>query len=346
MDVASLALAALAVAAVVAALAVPAGGSVSGAYAGRADGAGLAALGHQPSLAALVLAAALLAVSLTVAAGYGIGPFSRERAEFLEGRDFSLIEREYLYRERIHAAELDLLRNGHQSQLASLRRAHEGQIEALREEFQEAYEALVVDGESLVRRIAPEFGLNPDFMVAVAGRESGFNATIANVDSGARGLFQFMPATWNEIGPIYQDRIEALGYEFVPVTSDNSGTEDDPRNDGRMNTVMGSLLTVRNIEQTGSTDPAILYLAHFAGPAMAAYVNENREENPEEPIRDVAVAVFGESFAAAVIEANAAAYTEEMTIADFYDWSAARFRGIESAVVGDDSDDDDSDDSQ
>jgi hypothetical protein len=53
--------------------------------------------------------------------------------------------------------------------------------------------------EALVRRIAEAEGFYPDFVVAVARRESGFDIT-ATSRAGAYGLMQLMPATADRFG--------------------------------------------------------------------------------------------------------------------------------------------------
>ena len=302
-------------------------GAVLGGDAGALTGGGpFGQPGTRRWLAAGLVPVAAIAFAVVL----DTGPWSRIGADHLRGRDFALIEREFLYRQRIHDTTIDLMRRGHRAEIQALRASYEDQIVSLRARYEEAWEAMTQNSEQLVRSIAQQFGLNPDFMAVVAGRESGFDPGIANADSGARGLFQFMPATWNQIGDQYRDRIEEQGLFYEPVTRDNQGGQEDPRNDARMNTVMGALLTLTNIELTQSDDPAILYLAHFAGAEMARYVAVNLEENPDELIRDVVRRIMP-GFAELVIEQNAAAYEEETTVADFYQWSASRFAGIDSA---------------
>jgi hypothetical protein len=288
-----------------------------------------------PQQRGLVLAAlGLLAVAATAfALSAVVRDRGADRYAFGPGRG-ELIERELRYQERMYEHALRLLQETHAIEMQRLREGYESEIAALRSRYAEVYQSLTVSNEELVRRIAQQYGLNPEFFAAVSGVESGFDSTIANPESGARGLFQFMPATWNDVGSRYADRLAETGYEYEPVTRENRGQETDPRNDARLNAVMGALLTLDNIEYVGTDDPAIVYLAHFAGPEMAAYVNENFETNPDEPIRDV-VRRLMPGIAEAVIEQNAPAYTETMTVRDFYQYSAARFAGIDSAVAPD-----------
>ena len=279
-----------------------------------------------PAVALLVMAA-----SVAVAVMAQTGPWHRASADHLRGRAFELVEREFLYRQEVQQATLALMRRAHGLELDALRTDHETQIASLRARYQDAWESLAQNSELLVRNTAVEFGLNPDFLAAIAARESGFDPFIANSMSGARGLFQFMPATWNEMGRVYDREIAETGLAYAPVTSENRGTDDDPRNNARLNAVLGAMLALYNIELTGSSDPAILYLAHFAGPEMARYVARNLDSQPDQPIRDVLRQIMP-NLADAVIEQNAPAYTEDTTVADFYQWSAAQFAGIPDAL--------------
>ncbi|MCB9957734.1 MAG: lytic transglycosylase domain-containing protein [Rhodospirillaceae bacterium] len=291
-----------------------------------------AARGIGPGDAPVLAAGVALGAAVIVAAWTQLGPWHRGSAEHLRGRAFELVEREFLYREQVHEATLGLLRRAHRQEIETLRAAQESAIALLREQYEDAWLMLAENSEQLVRTVATQFGLNPDFLAAVASQESGFDPFIANTLSGARGLFQFMPATWNEMGQVYGQQIADAGLNYQPVTSENRGTEDDPRNNPRMNAVLGAMLVLYNIELTGSSDPGILYLAHFAGPEMARYVAEHLTDTPDQPIRDVLRQIMP-NLADAVIEQNAAAYTEETTLADFYRWSAAHFPGIPTALA-------------
>ena len=282
---------------------------------------------------ALAIAVAVaLAATIAAAAWLQVGPWHRATADHLRGRAFELIEREFLYRQEVHQNVVALMERAHRQEITALRGRYEGEITSLRERYQEAWEALAQNSEQLIRSVALQFGLNGDFLAAVAARESGFDPGIANALSGARGLFQFMPATWNEMGRLYAEEIAAAGLVYEPVTAANRGDDADPRNNARLNAVLGAMLARFNMEATGSTDPAILYLAHFAGPEMARYVATNLEAQPDQPIREVLRQIMP-NLADAVIEQNAPAYREETTLADFYQWSAAHFAGIPSALA-------------
>lgn len=291
----------------------------------------LAQRNHRPLIMA-TLGALLLA---SLASGLSVGLIQGERAPAgLATRDFALVEREFLYRERLNERIVDRLQQAHDQEMRQLREGYESQLEALRSRYQEAYEQMTQNNEQLVRSIAAQYGLDADFFARVSGVESGFDSTVANPESGARGLFQFMPRTWNGIGDQFGDDIHAAGAVFEPVTRENAGTEQDPRNDARLNTIMGALLTRLNIESVRSTDPAIVYLAHFAGPEMASYVNTNLNTNPEELIRAVVRRIMP-GLAEAVIEQNAPAYEETTTLRDFYQFAASRFADIETALSPD-----------
>ncbi len=277
------------------------------------------------ALAATAVAAALCALATVVV-------YQQVDRYALGFNSPAVIQRTFHYRERMYDHAMRLMEQTHALELQRLREGYETELAALRSRYEEVYEHLTVSNEELVRRVAQQYGLNPEFFARVSGVESGFDSTIANPESGARGLFQFMPATWNDVGSRYADRLAEIGHAFVPVTRDNRGRETDPRNDAELNAVMGALLTLDNVAYTGSYDPAIVYLAHFAGPQMAAYVKDNRETNPDEPIRDVVRRLLPD-LAEAIIEQNAPAYTETTTVRDFYQYAAARFAGIDSAVL-------------
>ena len=247
--------------------------------------------------------------------------------------DFALLEREFRYREQVHERRLALLTQTHGLEIQDIRDRYEIELTLLRERYDEAWQGLTRNNEALVRNIAGQFGLDADFFARIAGVESGFDSTVANPESGARGLFQFMPATWNQIGTLFADRLTDAGVVYFPVDRDNRGTDADPRNDARLNTIMGALLTTYNIELIDSNDPTIVYLAHFAGPEMARHVRDNLEANPDQPIRDALRAIMP-NLADAVIEQNAAAYQEDMTLQDFYRYAAARFEGIDRVQIG------------
>ena len=130
------------------------------------------------------------------------------------------------------------------------------------------------------------------------------------------------------MGTQFAEQLSEAGVVYVPVDGGNRGTATDPRNDARLNAVMGALLTQYNIALTGSDDPAIVYLAHFAGPEMARQVRDAVETDPDRPIRDV-VRTIMPALAEAVITQNAAAYAEDMTVQDFYRFAASRFDEIQ-----------------
>jgi len=309
--------------------AVPPGSGGSGGAAASGDGWMAILRPGWRTLAAGALAALGLGALLAVLAG-GLADRHRMPAG-LATRDFALVEREFIYRERLNERIVERLEQTHEQQMRRLREGYETELAALRSRYQEAYEQMTQNNEQLVRSIAVQYGLDPDFFARISGVESGFDATVANPESGARGLFQFMPRTWNQIGSQFGDDILAAGVSFEPVTRENSGAEADPRNDARLNTIMGALLTRLNIETTQSTDPAIVYLAHFAGPEMANYVKNNLESNSDEPIRDVVRRIMP-NLAEAVIEQNAPAYEETTTLRDFYQYAAARFADIQTVL--------------
>ncbi|HEX2241595.1 MAG TPA: transglycosylase SLT domain-containing protein [Actinomycetota bacterium] len=68
--------------------------------------------------------------------------------------------------------------------------------------------------ESIIVGAAEEFGLSPDYLVAVAMCESSLNPYAVS-PAGYYGLFQFGPITWSEFGygsiwdPVAQSRTAA-----------------------------------------------------------------------------------------------------------------------------------------
>ena len=310
-----------------------AGLAAAGAAILRPAGSGPAAAGADPWRLALHGGGLVLAAAALVVAGRYAGDGAGRPLTFTLG-DFALLDREFRYREEVHERRLDLLTQTHSLEIQGMRDRYETELALLRERYDEAWQGLTRNNEALVRNTAGQFGLDADFLARIAGVESGFDSTIANPESGARGLFQFMPATWNEIGVLFADRLTDAGVVYFPVDRNNRGTDADPRNDARLNTVMGALLTAYNIELTQSDDPAIVYLAHFAGPEMARHIRDNLDADPDQPIRDALRAIMP-NLAEAVIEQNAAAYQEDMTLQDFYRYAAARFEGVERVLAGD-----------
>ena len=277
----------------------------------------------------------LLAVAAAVVwAGGRLGD-SAGRPMTLTLGDVALMEREFRYREQVYERRLALLAETYRLDRAQMQDRYETELALLRERYDDAWQGLTRNNEALVRRIAVDFGLDADFLARIAAVESGFDSTVANPESGARGLFQFMPTTWNAVGARFAERLSEAGVVYAPVDGGNRGTAADPRNDARLNAVMGALLTRYNIGLTDSDDPAIVYLAHFAGPQMARHVRDGLESDPDQPIRDVVRAIMP-ALAEAVIAQNAAAYAEDMTVQDFYRLAASRFEEIESVLVPED----------
>ena len=54
--------------------------------------------------------------------------------------------------------------------------------------------------ESIVRRYAIDAGIDPETAIRIANCESSMNPFARNEQSGAQGLFQFLPSTWEWIG--------------------------------------------------------------------------------------------------------------------------------------------------
>ena len=57
----------------------------------------------------------------------------------------------------------------------------------------------MMDVQYLITSKAREYGLDPDTMLKIADIESKFDPKARN-PSGASGVFQFMPSTWQQYG--------------------------------------------------------------------------------------------------------------------------------------------------
>ena len=303
-------------------------------YVGRAGFAGaawsgLADPGQRGLMRASAATVALAATAFTVAA------WTRDAADVSAqpgAHRFALVEREFTYRMNVANHRVALAERSATAALVARQQAYEDQLATLQAAYEYALDNLASNAERLVRLVGEQFGLNPDFFARIVAIESGFNPTIANQLSRARGLFQFMPRTWNTIGEHFADEISSRDLVFEPVTRDNRDGDADPRNRARLSAVMGALLTRYNMEAVETDDPAIIYLAHFAGAEMASTVRDAMADDPERMIRDVLREVMP-NLADAVIEQNAAAYPEDATVQWFYEWSAEHFHGIDSAVL-------------
>lgn len=114
----------------------------------------------------------------------------------------------------------------------------------------------------IITDAAKTVDVDPHYMLNIAGHESGYDVN-AKSDTGARGLFQFIPSTWKayitKYGPLYG---------FGP---------DTPPTNAKANALMAahytkdSIASLRSITGREPT-PGDLYMAHFLGPQGAAKV--------------------------------------------------------------------------
>lgn len=149
--------------------------------------------------------------------------------------------------------------------------------------------------ETALRRAAMATGVDFNFLVRTAERESGFNATARAGTSSAAGLFQFVEQTW--LGTMKRHGA-AHGYgqyaAAIQVGADGRLRVDDPdwrraimdlRFDPTASSIMaGSLATDHAAYLRGRVgrEPTSgeLYAAHFLGPQGSAKLIEAMETTP------------------------------------------------------------------
>lgn len=150
-----------------------------------------------------------------------------------------------------------------------------------------------------ILRAASETGVDPVYMMALADKESRFDARARNRASSAEGLFQFVTATWLEMIRDYGGR-HGLGAEAASVTGRGGaiGIADGAararvlglRKDPYVASVMAAELVKRDrsrvegrIGRELSTPE--LYLAHFLGSDSARRFLELSSGKPDEIAR-------------------------------------------------------------
>lgn len=115
------------------------------------------------------------------------------------------------------------------------------------------------DMKEIITRNARRAGMDPNLMLAFAAVESDMNPNAKAKDSPAAGMFQFMPATWNEelarSGSKYSLPSNASPYD--PEASTLIASEYLKRN----------LKTISSVK--GSTNAVDAYLTHLLGPSGA-----------------------------------------------------------------------------
>lgn len=162
--------------------------------------------------------------------------------------------------------------------------------------------------EAAIRRASHSTGVDFDFLMKTARRESSFNPNARAPTSSASGLFQFIEQTWlatlkqhgakHGLGQ-YADLIHRGGDGRWRVEGSARNVVLDLRFDPQAASLMAGELTAQNAAylrgRTGR-DPGAgdLYAAHFLGPAGAARIMEAMATRPGAS----AVAMFPEAASA------------------------------------------------
>ena len=148
--------------------------------------------------------------------------------------------------------------------------------------------------EAAIRRASATTGVDFDFLMKTARRESGFDPGAKARTSSASGLFQFIEQTWlatlKQHGPKhgygqYADLIYQGNDGRWQVRGSARNVVLDLRFDPQAASVMAAELTVSNAAylrgRTGVTpNGGDLYAAHFLGPAGAAKLIEAMRAQP------------------------------------------------------------------
>lgn len=162
--------------------------------------------------------------------------------------------------------------------------------------------------EAAIRRASTSTGVDFDFLMKTARRESAMNPNARAPTSSASGLFQFIEQTW--LGTVkrhgakhgygqYADLIYQGGDGRWQVRGSARNVVLDLRFDPHAASTMAAELTASNAAylrgRTGREPGAgDLYAAHFLGPAGAAKLLEAVQSRPQAS----AVALFPEAAAA------------------------------------------------
>lgn len=148
--------------------------------------------------------------------------------------------------------------------------------------------------EATIRRASSATGVDADFLVRTARRESAMNPSARAPTSSAAGLFQFIEQTWlatvkshgakHGYGQ-YADLIYRGGDGRWRVEGSARNVVLDLRYDPQAASVMAGELTASNAAylrgRTGREPGAgDLYAAHFLGPAGAAQLMQAMDRNP------------------------------------------------------------------
>jgi len=162
--------------------------------------------------------------------------------------------------------------------------------------------------EAAIRRASNATGVDADFLVRTARRESAMNPSAKAPTSSAAGLFQFIEQTW--LGTVkahgakhgygqYADLIYRGGDGRWRVDGAARNVVLDLRFDPQAASTMAAELTASNAaylrgrigREPGAGD---LYAAHFLGPAGAAQLMDAMDRRPDAS----AVAIFPQAAAA------------------------------------------------
>jgi len=162
--------------------------------------------------------------------------------------------------------------------------------------------------EAAIRRASSATGVDADFLVRTARRESAMNPSAKARTSSAAGLFQFIEQTW--LGTVkahgakhgygqYADLIYRGGDGRWRVEGSARNVVLDLRFDAQAASTMAGELTASNAaylrgrigREPGAGD---LYAAHFLGPAGAAQLMDALDRRPGSS----AAAIFPEAAAA------------------------------------------------
>ena len=162
--------------------------------------------------------------------------------------------------------------------------------------------------EAAIRRASNATGVDADFLVRTARRESAMNPSARARTSSAAGLFQFIEQTW--LGTVkahgakhgygqYADLIYRSGDGRWRVEGSARNVVLDLRFDPQAASTMAAELTASNaayLRGRSGREPGAgdLYAAHFLGPAGAAQLMDAMERRPGAS----AVALFPEAAAA------------------------------------------------
>lgn len=159
--------------------------------------------------------------------------------------------------------------------------------------------------ETAIRRASASVGVDVDFLLKTAQRESAMNPAARARTSSAAGLFQFVEQTW--LGTVkqhgsqhgygqYADLIHRGSDGRWKVEGSARNVVLDLRFDPQAASTMAAELTASNAAylrgRTGrEPDAGDLYAAHFLGPAGAAQLMEAMNSRPGAS----AVAIFPEA---------------------------------------------------